>query len=501
MNWYKKYIIAANVNQLSTLFQSEITSTPFKELSKEQQNDIINHINKRKNEIKEQVNSITDNPQYQSWIYEMLINKSIIFPEDIEKTQETIKSYAKISKSSNLPKEYKNIFYFKSFNELYSILSKYGKDYSSKNKIFNFGENEVIYNKNDISIAKLMDFNKSEFLLQGTNWCVKYINSFNRYKPPYYIVAQNNKKTALIHFPTKQFKDIDDNSYQIKNIDDNLQNSLLWLCDKCGYKYDINDNSELSALNPDKRIDYKTYEALNSAQDKKEMANILGKENINKLSYDYIYRLLDFAQDMKEMANILGQENINKLSDINVSNLLNNAPDKKEMCDIIIKYKGNKLSDINVSNLLNNAPDKKEMANILGQENINKLLDINVSSLLDDTPDKKEMCDIIIKYKGNNLSDKNVFSLLHHTQDKKEMANILGQENINKLSDINVHSLLHHAPDKKEMANILGQYSPKFKSLIQQKYPNLLPQETHQTPVTASKIWSSKFNDNYIGKL
>ena len=55
------------------------------------------------------------------------------------------------------------------------------------------------------------------------------------------------------------------------------------------------------------------------------MAEILGPDNINKLSGDDVYYLLSNASNEKEMAMILDQDNINKLSSYNVFSLLYNA--------------------------------------------------------------------------------------------------------------------------------------------------------------------------------
>jgi len=63
----------------------------------------------------------------------------------------------------------------------------------------------------------------------------------------------------------------------------------------------------------------------------------MAKLLINKLSDENVYDLINYATDKKEMAKLLGQDNINKLSDQNVRGLINYATDKQEMAKLLSK--------------------------------------------------------------------------------------------------------------------------------------------------------------------
>lgn len=161
---------------------------------------------------------------------------------------------------------------------------------------------------------------------------------------------------------------------------------------------------------------------------KQEMSELLGQENIDKLSNNSVRELLLYAPVKKEIGELLGQDNINKLSSENVSNLMMFAKDKQEMAELLGEYNISKLSDKNVSDLL---------VQRFGVER----------GTLHHRNDKQEITKLILNYK-KELSDNNVFWLIHYAKDKKEMAESLGMENISKLSNDNTRYLLNEAPDK-----------------------------------------------------
>ena len=210
----------------------------------------------------------------------------------------------------------------------------------------------------------------------------------------------------------------------------------------------IKHKTELSAHN--------VIVLLSTASDKEKMLEILGPDNINKLSGVYVAQLLTTAYDIEKMARILGPDNINKLTGDLVAHLLRNAFDKDQIARILRQANINKLTNVYIFDLLNDASNKEKMAEILGSDNINKLIDASVNNLLRNASDKNEMINLIIKYK-TELSGGNVNSLLLHADDKEKMVEILGSENINNIDDDDVWDLLYYASDREKMAEILGQ--------------------------------------------
>jgi hypothetical protein len=234
-----------------------------------------------------------------------------------------------------------------------------------------------------------------------------------------------------------------------------------------------------------KYLNYKdVYNLLNytTEKGKDEIAELIIQKKKDLNDYN-VFLLLLCAINKYEIAQLLGSENINKLTDVYVIDLLKYAKNPDEMAKLIIQYKD--LTYKNVDNLIHFATDKEEIAELLGRENINKLSDERVNSLLDLAENKYEMAKIIIQYKDladqnvrnllrhkididkiaeliiqykKDLTDQNVRYLLQDAKNKEEIAELLGQENISKLSDKSVNSLLYHSSYKDEMRRILQKY-------------------------------------------
>lgn len=66
-------ISEANISSLTPIFQGEVLDKPYTPLTPEEKERVNNHIKLRKDEASKQVDSITDNKQYQGWIYDLLM--------------------------------------------------------------------------------------------------------------------------------------------------------------------------------------------------------------------------------------------------------------------------------------------------------------------------------------------------------------------------------------------------------------------------------------------
>ena len=96
-----------------------------------------------------------------------------------------------------------------------------------------------------------------------------------------------------------------------------------------------------------------------------------------QLSGDNVYNLLRFAKNKEEIANLLGAENINKLSGRNVFHLIRETlsrpmmfgPHSFEVAKILGAENINKLSGYLVFELLRSAKDVEETAKLIGSEN------------------------------------------------------------------------------------------------------------------------------------
>jgi hypothetical protein len=209
-----------------------------------------------------------------------------------------------------------------------------------------------------------------------------------------------------------------------------------------------------------------------------EMAELLGEENINKLTSKDVSNLLSSATDKDNMAKILG-ENIQKLETYDVRYLLSNATDPNEMAKLIIQYK-TKLSIRNVENLLSIPTKKDEIAKLIIQ-NKTELTSDDVDLLLFFSRNEYEIAKLIGEENIKDLKGYQVYMLLYKSPNKNEMAKILRKENISNLSFGDINGLLITKPPSRtadlhkhvchEIAEIINQYhtnkTPEIEALIQ----------------------------------
>ena len=89
------------------------------------------------------------------------------------------------------------------------------------------------------------------------------------------------------------------------------------------------------------------YELLDNAENKDEIAKLIIQYK-KELTDEHVVILLHYATNKKEIAELLGSENISKLHAVDVSNLLYYAKNKEEMEEILKKY-GRNLKNISLS--------------------------------------------------------------------------------------------------------------------------------------------------------
>ena len=207
---------AKSAESLAVEIQKEVTKKPYNQLSKQEQQNVQDYINKRTTEIKTQVNNVTQNPQEQSWIYDRLFDKSIL-TEDLAKVKDIIAKFNSVKNSSKF--ERKEIMSYMDFSDLYRTVTDFIKEGANSDIIFDYDKNKIILDKDGYKAIEIDSFEDGEFLLQDTGWCVQYEDTFNSYKPPFFIILKDNKKYALLHPQSGQLKDTDDETMERENID------------------------------------------------------------------------------------------------------------------------------------------------------------------------------------------------------------------------------------------------------------------------------------------
>jgi hypothetical protein len=215
-------------------------------------------------------------------------------------------------------------------------------------------------------------------------------------------------------------------------------------------------NSELDDVN--------IQHLLKNSNNTKEMAKVLGSENMNKLTDDDIYYLLKDAKKLREMATLLGVETINKLNYSNIFLLLKDAKNVREMGMILGKENINKLGMIGsyyVFHLLKDAKNVREMGMILGKENINKLNDEDFLDLISYSIEKdtEGLLEIMGAEIINKISLGALISIKKLIQDNYVNKNITSEKNYN---------------NREKILNILDQIiKPKWDDAHSKYYPSL----------------------------
>ena len=131
---YKHLITEGTYKQLANIIQSRYfkkhSVDSYQQLNDQQKKELTELINVERLSIKEMVEKITSNIYYQSWIYDVLISGEQQFPEDYEKINQAIQDFTKISRSSKLTSEQKDIKTFKTFSDLHQFLYEFKSQYT-----------------------------------------------------------------------------------------------------------------------------------------------------------------------------------------------------------------------------------------------------------------------------------------------------------------------------------------------------------------------------------
>ena len=131
---------------------------------------------------------------------------------DQQHTQDVLKVFEKAKKSQALTK--KDINQYKTFDELETTLHSIPEDQlettrGKERKQTETGQ-KVVYNKSPYKVLEITTPEAMSHLARNTKWCVKDPKFFNEYKPPFYMVLKNGQPYVLIHRPSDQIKDVED---------------------------------------------------------------------------------------------------------------------------------------------------------------------------------------------------------------------------------------------------------------------------------------------------
>jgi|GEM_PF-4873450 len=207
-----------NVNSLSQLFQQELVGDKdYNDLSDEEKEKLKSHVTKRKEEIKSLVDSITENPTEQAFIYTMLMKEDQRFPEDFDGVKSTIEAFAKVKNSGNFSGS-KNIMDYKTFQDLHKAVYEFKAEHGKRKHESEFDIGSKVAETNMFTVYELVDSDFkafSKFINDNSiAWCVKDKSYWDDYEPPYYYWEKDSKPFALLNFNSNEFLDIHDSEIE-----------------------------------------------------------------------------------------------------------------------------------------------------------------------------------------------------------------------------------------------------------------------------------------------
>ena len=225
--WNSNILLEATLKSLIPNLQKEILGDrSYQDLSDKEKENLQEYINSNLRYIERKVNKLTDNKQYQSWIYNLLKNYEIgIDQTDFNKLKSILIDFEKLCKRPDLKPSQRNIQNYSTLVDLqqfidnFKIGHKLSKNlYDDLKKIYNNEEFTIYFiNKNQYEECNKL-FGGEEYF--NTGWCIaknytyfKEYLTVNNYKDKYdgyFVFIKNNKPFALLHYGSGQFKDISD---------------------------------------------------------------------------------------------------------------------------------------------------------------------------------------------------------------------------------------------------------------------------------------------------
>ena len=293
--WNSNILLEANLKSLIPLIQDTLLiGQTYQDLNEEKKEELQKNITTILGHIERKVNGITDNKQYQSWIYNILKNKDVNYL-DLKPIENAIFEFNKLTKRPDLKPNQKNIQNYNSFNDLLVFIDNFKDDHKLQNNIYN--NLKKIYQNKEFTVYFINpdQYEECNKLFGGTKyfntgWCIaKNKEHFDRYIYEskdkfngYFVFIKDNKPYALLHYGSGQFKDTSDKPLKSEN--SNIIDCL----------YNINNNIK------DYENDYELlfYKEL-ILNDKNLTINTWLKQHPDKTKKDYIANQIGGEYDLK----------------------------------------------------------------------------------------------------------------------------------------------------------------------------------------------------------
>jgi len=228
--WNSNLLLEANIKSLTSNIQQRlIGNKSYQELNDEEKEELQDDIDATLRYIERKVNEITDNKQYQSWIYNILKSNEIDY-KDMKPISNALLDFNKLNKRPDLKPQQKNIQNYSTLNELNEFIDNFKTEhklqtniYKKLKKVYKNSEFTVYFINKDQYIECNKLFGGIDYF--NTGWCVaKSEEHFNNYiyaEPDkfngYFAFIKDNKPFALLHYGSGQFKDTSDDTLKDNN--------------------------------------------------------------------------------------------------------------------------------------------------------------------------------------------------------------------------------------------------------------------------------------------
>ena len=263
---YKKdfLICEGTVKGLIPLIQQNLLSIynvdSYQDLTDEQKKDIQKLIDNNVEYYKKRMDEVTDNKQYQSWLYDFLISiqKGKIDQNDWDYFKRILTKFSKIVKSPLITQEQRNINNYKTIADL----SQFVHDFEDSHPDYKKPDFKLVLSTEHYSIYQIDREQRELFQdMYGANgfkcaWCVAdhdrtyfetYLNE--GLNDCYYLWTYKGsyKPYALLEFNSEQFKDI--HNEQMVEYSDEIMSALMKLAKIAEYDWSLcgDNDSDLSA--------------------------------------------------------------------------------------------------------------------------------------------------------------------------------------------------------------------------------------------------------------
>lgn len=169
---------------------------------------------------------------YFDWLIQQTINGSanIETGEDDKKIFSVLSRYKELKLKKKLSPQQSNINNYPTFPKLHELVSSFEQQQQEDilSKVRNLNGAQVIFSEGVVSVIRVDRAEAGEKLFSSTGWCVRHKNTFNSYRPPFFMFTVYNKPYALYNESTGEFKDEHDDSMTF-NKTFILLNALKWL--------------------------------------------------------------------------------------------------------------------------------------------------------------------------------------------------------------------------------------------------------------------------------